>query len=66
MQACPRVSAPIAGAAMALVGASMHQAFLWCFDSEPGDAATQGSARVDAFATGVVAATLPALSPAPG
>jgi AcrR family transcriptional regulator len=66
-QAAGRIdpAAPIDGAAMALAGACMHQAFLWCFDGEVGDAATQGSARVDAFAAGVVAAILPALSPAP-
>jgi AcrR family transcriptional regulator len=65
-QAAGRVGelAPIDGAALALAGACMHQAFLWCFDGEAGDAATQGPARVDAFAAGVVAAILPALSSA--
>ena len=66
-QAAGRVgaAAPIDGAAMALVGACMHQVFLWCFDGETGGDAIQGSARVDSFAAGVVAAILPALSPAP-
>jgi AcrR family transcriptional regulator len=66
-QASGRVGerAPIDGAALALVGACMHQAFLWCFDGETGDAATKDPARADAFAKGVVAAILPGLSPAP-
>jgi AcrR family transcriptional regulator len=66
-QAAGRVgpAAPIDGAAMALAGACMHRAFLWCFDGEAGDPAAQGSASAGAFAAGVVAAVLPALAPAP-
>jgi AcrR family transcriptional regulator len=66
-QATGRVAAaaPIDGAALALAGACMHQAFLWCFDGDAGDVATQESARVDAVAAGVVAAILPALGTRP-
>jgi AcrR family transcriptional regulator len=55
-------TAPIAGTAMALAGACMHEAFLWCFNGDGEDvAAAEGSPPVDAFAAEVVAATLPAL-----
>lgn len=66
-QAAGRVdpTAPIDGATMALAGACMHQAFLWCFAGDSGDGAVEQSTRVDAFAAGVVAAILPALSPVP-
>lgn len=66
-QAAGRVgaSAPIAGAAMALVGACMHEAFLWCFNGEADDAPAGESPAVNTFADGVVAAILPALDPAP-
>ncbi len=64
-QAAGRVgpAAPVDGTAMALAGACMHQAFLWCFDGEAGVPAARGSARADAFAAGAVAAILPALCP---
>ena len=66
-QAAGRVgaAAPVDGAAMTLAGACMHRAFLWCFDGDTDDTATEGSERVEAFAAGVVAAVLPALDPAP-
>jgi AcrR family transcriptional regulator len=53
-----RADAPLAGAAMALAGACMQRAFLWCFDDirEPGDRA------VNTFAADVVAAVLPSLT----
>jgi AcrR family transcriptional regulator len=56
-------AAPIDAVAMALVGAAMHQAFLWCFDGDAVDPATQDEASVDLFAAGVVAAVLPGLTP---
>lgn len=55
--------APVDGAAMALTGACMHRAFLWCFDGEPADG-IGASPSVDAFAAEVVASVLPALLPA--
>ena len=66
-QAAGRVAAtaPLAGIAMALVGACMHEAFLWCFNGETGNATTQDSPAVRAFAAEVVAAILPALDQAP-
>ncbi|WP_125611394.1 TetR/AcrR family transcriptional regulator [Specibacter cremeus] len=53
-------TAPIEGAAMALTGACMHQAFLWCFHGGTADDGPPPT-RVDAFAGGVVAAVLPSL-----
>lgn len=50
--------APIDGAAMALVGACMHQAFLWSFNGDE----TPDPERVDSFAASIVAAILPSLS----
>lgn len=66
-QAAGRVAAaaPIAGIAMALVGACMHEAFLWCSNGDGGDAAAQESPALKAFAAEVVAAILPALHPTP-
>ena len=56
-----RIDAPAAGAAIALVGACMHQAFLACFhgltqDTEP------TVDRVNVFAAEVVRSILPSLS----
>jgi len=64
-QAAGRVAAaaPIAGAAMALVGACMHAAFLWCFNGEAGVVPDREPPPVSAFAAEVVAAILPALDP---
>lgn len=59
-------TAPIDGAAASLVGACMHQAFLWCFHAEDGDhaiTAARQAARIEALAADVVAAVLPALPP---
>ncbi len=76
-QAAGRIGpgAPAEGAALALVGACMHRAFLWCFDGDapgsasgadapaPASAAPPGAdaLAVRAFAAEVVAAILPGL-----
>jgi AcrR family transcriptional regulator len=66
-QAAGRVAAaaPIAGAAMALVGACMHEALLWCFNEGDAEPIAEDAPRVDAFAAEVVATILPALGQAP-
>jgi AcrR family transcriptional regulator len=67
-------AAPVEGAAFALVGASMHHAFLACFNGEVGqanegsDGAGKGPDAAEAVADGafadrVVASVLPALLP---
>lgn len=57
-------AAPVEGAAMALVGACMHEAFLWCFDGGATAATSQDAPAVDDFAAEVVAAILPAVDQA--
>lgn len=55
-----RGGVPLDGAAMALTGAGMHQAFLWSFHAGAGDAPPTHE-RIRDFAAEVVAAIVPSL-----
>jgi AcrR family transcriptional regulator len=59
-------TAPVSGAAMSLVGACMHQAFLSRFNDDGAvdrDATARQAERFEILATDIVAAVLPALRP---